>query len=359
MEDIKMRKKIAIFMCLLLVCCMFVASAVVIAKGKPPKPPPGGDPPPAGTVFFKYNDGGGMNMWSMKADGSEKTELGIDYCIDRGWITFGALSRLKHGDHYWFIRFMPVGGSYPDGEPIRELFAVRDDGALEVQLTDDPSLATFKYARAFEWGINDNEITWSAKRWTEDPVPIDFGIYTAAISFDSNGDVTGLSETPYLFWDTGYIYNSNNDYYIPDVKRFDWSPDGNNLVLAKWNLDMYNVDLQADSESSLGTSGYKVSWSPDGSKIAFLRESSLRTINQDGTNEQILVAAIHKGKDRFVDNERIDWSPDSNHVTYTWQVVNRISPPDSDHYVYRVDVNSGKKTSMTNDLEDAYSHSWR
>lgn len=348
-----MRKKTAIFVCLL-VCCMLVASAVVVAPkpdkpGKPPKDPP--PPPPEGTIFFKYNDGNGVDMWSMKADGSEKIELGIDYCIDRGWITFGTPSRLKHGDHYWFIRFQPVGGSYPDGQPIREIFAVRDDGALEVQLTNDPTLATFQYARALVWGINDTEITWSAQKWGADPVmPEEFGIYTAAISFDANGDVVGLSESPYLIWDTGYQYNSNWNAYCPDVKRFDWSPDETKLVLAKWgSFDMYVVDLLPSSETYLGTSGYRVYWSPDGSKIAFIQSHGLRTINPDGTDEEVLVAPSSKGRGQKLVKEEICWSPDSNYLIYTWD-VSKSAEPDSDYYIYRITVNGDGKTSLTNDL---------
>ncbi len=98
-----MRKKTAILVCLLLVMSMVVASAVVVADkpdnpggGKPPKDQP---PPPGGTVYFSQ----GGDMWTMKADGSEKTKLGVYRGVDQGWTAFGAVSRLKHGEHYWFI----------------------------------------------------------------------------------------------------------------------------------------------------------------------------------------------------------------------------------------------------------------
>jgi hypothetical protein len=351
---ITMRKKMVVIVCLLVVSLLLASAVIVVAKpggggGKPPKDPP--PPPPEGTVFFKYNDGGGVDMWSMNADGSGKTEHGLYSTIDRGWVTFGTPSRLIHGDHYWFIRFQPVGGTYPDGQPIREIFAVRDDGALEVQLTNDPTLATFQYARALVWGINDNEITWSAQRWGADPgMPQEFGIYSAAISFDGNGDVTGLSEAPYLIWDTGYVYNSGSGLYCPNVKRFDWSPDETKLVLAKWGtFDMYVVDLVGVSESYLGTSGYRVYWSPDGSKIAFIQSSGLRTINPDGSDEEELVAPSYKGRGQKLVKEEICWSLDSNYLTYTW-VVYKSADPASDDFIYRITVNGDGKTSLTNDL---------
>lgn len=366
-----MKKALAVFVCLLFLASTLGMTAVVLAA-PPDKCEPwpeckngGGDPPPEGTVYFWQYGDEGKEMWTMKADGSEKTELGVYPGIDQGWEAFGATSRLKHGDHYWFIRFCVVGGNYPDGPLVREIFAVRDDGAVEVQLTDDPTLATYHVGRALIWGIDDNEVTWSAKRWGDDPyMPEEFGIYSAAIAFDANGDVIGLSEEPTLIWDTGYHYLDYADDYIPNVKRFDWSPDGSKLVLAKWKhndipWEMFIVDLGAQTETDLGTSGYKVRWSPDGSKIAFLHYYDLRTINPDGTDEQVLVTPKFKGKDKYVDNEDIDWSPDSNHLVYTWIVWFKDDPPDVDHFVYRVDVNSVDKTCMTDDLDDAFSHAWR
>ena len=356
-----MKRIVAVCVCLL-VCFMFVASAVVVAP-KPPYPPgkPQPPPPPEGTVYFStYHD-----MWTMKSDGSEKTKLGVYPGIDESWVAFGDVSRLKHGEHYWFIRFCLVGGNYPDGPLVREIFAVRDDGAKEVQLTDDPTLATYYLGRALVWGIDDTEVTWSAKRWGDDPVmPEEFGIYSAAISFDANGDVIGLSEEPTLIWDTGYHYVAWADDYIPNAKRFDWSPDGSQMVLAKWshngiNWELFIVDLGAQTETDLGTSGYKVRWSPDGSKIAFIRSRDLRTINPDGTDEQVLVAPRLRGKEKYVHNRDIDWSPDSNHLVYTWIVIHKDNPPIIDIFVYRVDVNSGDKTCMTDDLDYGESHAWR
>ncbi len=364
-----MRKAFAIIVCLLFLASALGMSAVVIAappdKCEPwPECKGGGEEPPPGTVYFTQYIDGNPEMWTMNVDGSEKTKLGIYPGIDQSWTAFGTLSRLEHGGHYWFIRFEVVGGNYPDGPLIREIFAVRDDGTVEVQLTDDSTLETNRRARALVWGIDDNTVTWSAKRWGADPVmPEEFGIYSAAISFDDNGDVIGLSEEPTLIWDTGYHLTADGRYN-PNVKRFDWSPDGSQIVLAKiqhndilWEL--FVVDLGAQTETYLGTSGYKVRWSPDGSKIAFIHSKDLRTINPDGTNEQVLVEPRFKGKEKYVSGEDIDWSPDSNHLVYTWNVWYRIDIPVVDHFVYSVDVNSGDKTCMTKELDDAYSHAWR
>jgi hypothetical protein len=348
---------------------MLVATAVVVADkpdnpGKPPKDPP--PPPPEGTVYFQtYNDGN-LEMWTMKADGSEKTQLGIYPGIDGEDEDFGAISRLKHGDHYWFIRFCTVGGNYPDGPLVRELFAVRDDGAVEVQLTDDPTLATNSVGgRAWVWGINDESIEWSAKRWVDGVLDMDsFGIYSAGIDFDANGDVIGLSEEPTMIWNTGT--HSSGPKYHPNVKRFDWSPDGSQMVLVKIYhndilYEIFIVDIVAQTETDLGTTGYRVRWSPDGNKIAFIQNQNLGTINPDGTDEEIIVPSEVKGKTEKTVADKIDWSPDSSHLVYTWRVIRYGNDGPSGHYeVRRVEANGDNPTSMTNDL-DVYagSQAWR
>ncbi len=200
-----------------------------------------------------------------------------------------------------------------------------------------------------------------------------FGIYSAAISFDGDGDVIGLSGEITLIWNTGYAYLASKDAYIPNIKRFDWSPDGSQIVLVKrYHNDIFQyvifiVDMvEPKSEIDLGKTGYRVKWSPDGSKIAFLG-GGLRTINPDGTDEQVIVAGSSKGKyDKRVDDE-IDWSPESSHLVYTWALsrLPNSGIPEGRTYVYRVEVNGDNPTSMTDDLyyydhdARAISHAWR
>ena len=75
---------------------------------------------------------------------------------------------------------------------MRELFAVRDDGTMEVQLTDDPTLANDNYRWDPVFGIDDVNITFGAKRWIEgEEVPVDFGIYSAPIAYDGDGNIIG------------------------------------------------------------------------------------------------------------------------------------------------------------------------
>jgi hypothetical protein len=356
MEEFEMRKKTTIVVCLLLVACMLMVSAVVVAPkpgdkpGKPPKDPP--PPPPTGTIYFIHNGGSGNVWWTMKADGTEKTELPVGSCDDNSHTKWGKLSHLKHGDHYWIVRFCGVAGTYPDGEGRRELFAVRDDNAVTVQLTNDPNIQPNWYRRNLAWTFDDLKIAFGAKRWVNDPDPTiaEFGIYEANVAYDGNGDISGLSD-PVLIWDTGSV--SWGGRYYPDMQHLDWSPDGNHIVFMRMSmgLTLHMVDLVASTEIYL-TVGEGPQWSPDGSKIAFSGNDDLRTINPDGTGEQIVV----EDKDNGKWDERLnlpEWSPDSSHLTY-WlhKLSQRGMGSDSD--IYRVGADGSDKTCLTSDLDGVW-----
>ena len=234
-----MRRALTILVCLLFLASMLGATAVVLA-GKPDKCEPwpeckgGGEeppPPPAGTLYFKYNDGSDYSVWTMKADGSEKVkETLVDCAVLQ-------LSREKHGDHYWYIGFCEiVGETYPDGIPRWEIFAISDDRATIVQLTDDPYLEPRHYETRPEdpfWGINDASVTWGAMKWVCDPDCVideaQAGYFDATVVYDANGDITG-ADPPSLIWWTE-LKLDNDGYYVPRTGGMNhWSPDGNKIV---------------------------------------------------------------------------------------------------------------------------------
>ena len=353
-----MKKVVAVFVCLLFLASTLGMTAVVLAA-PPDKCEPwpeckngGEEPPPAGTIYFVDDDGSGHVFWTMKADGSEKTELLVGSCDDDGTSKYGKLSHMKHGGHYWIVRFCGVEGRYPDNLPRRELFAVRDDNAVGVQLTNDPNIQPVWYRRNLAWTFDDLRIAYGAKRWVCDPdcTITEFGLYEATISYDGNGDIDGMSD-PVLIWDTGSVTWGGR--YYPDMQHLDWSPDGNHIVFMRMGggLTLRVVDLVASTEIYL-TTGEGPQWSPDGSKIAFSGNHDLRTINPDGTGEQIVV----EDKDTGKYNERLnwpEWSPDSGNLTY-WvlKIPNRGMNFDSD--IYRVGADGSDKTCLTKDLDDVY-----
>ena len=350
-----MRKKTAILVCLLL-CCMLVASAVVVAKPPSDKPgggKPGGDDTPAGTLYFKYNDGSGDAVWTMKADGSDKTKLplkpGLDHYYDDYTYNFGEISHLKHNDHYWFLRFEVIDGEYyPDGLPRREAFAVRDDNSIKAQMTDDPTLAPSHRDIGSYWSPADDFISWGAKKWVFDGSEwvlddTQAGVFTATVQHDGNGDIIGAS-SPTLIW-LVELTQDTDGYWRPRTgHNHDWSPDGTKFVWQRQGIQV--VDLVARTETWI-TTKLTPRWSPDGNKIAFIRDG-LWTINPDGSDEQLIVEA-EDGRRIWKSVGDSRWSPDSLHISYNYRET-ILAKMTSKSWICRIEISSKEITKMTDDL---------
>jgi hypothetical protein len=324
-----MRKKTAIYVCLLVVCCLLLSATVVVAPKPPDKPgKPGGDDIPAGTLYFEYNDGSGNAVWTMKADGSDKTKLsvepGYDFYYDSYTYNFGELSHLKHNEHFWFLRFEVIDGEfYPDGLPRREAFVVRDDNTIKVQMTYDPNLAPSQRDLGGYWAPDDE--------------------FTATVQYDGNGDITGAS-SPNLVWLTE-ITLDDDGYWRPRTgHNHDWSPDATAFCWQRGGIQV--VDLIEGIETHI-SDGYTPRWSPDGNKIAFVN-GGVRIINPDGSDEQLIVPAEDSRNIwRYTGNPR--WSPDSLHISYNYREFNP-SKMTSKTWICRVEASGGRVTKMTNDL---------
>jgi len=104
-----------------------------------------------------------------------------------------------------------------------------------------------------------------------------------------------------------------------------WSPDGSKIAFSNGQLKVMNAD---GTGATTLTSGYYPQWSPDGSKIAFLRENhtnrapcsqspctlSFYVINPDGSG------LVHLEHNLFYGSEGEDvgpsWSPDGSRVAF-------------------------------------------
>jgi len=307
------KKKAAVLLCLLLVGSMMATTAAVSAK-KPDNPGGGGGgddgPTPTGTIYYGYPEDGVGYMWTMDPDGTSRTKV--------GGLVGGSMSAEKHGGHYWYVRYQATSGKYPDGQWCQEIFAARDDGGTPVQLTDDVSLATNYICCPPAWGPGDAFISWSACRWGTDAggdYVHEAGIYAASVTFDGNGDVTGIGGVT-LVHDTGYWSASvggGSNYYPVARDSLDWSPDGGSVVYGT-NGGTYLYDTETDSSSKL-TNGYYANWNPDGTLIALLDNNDLLTIKPDGTGRTTVVD-LSNTKSTNVSVQRVLWSPDGEFMSY-------------------------------------------
>lgn len=124
-----------------------------------------------------------------------------------------------------------------------------------------------------------------------------------------------------------------------------WSPDGSRIAfMHDYNLYIMNSD---GSNQTQAINGFvrNLAWSPDGSKIAFERGASANDSNHYA-NMDIWVVDLNSGDTRNLTNTpgvydgNPSWSPDSTRIVFeSWR--------NSDIQIYVVDINSLSTTQLT------------
>jgi hypothetical protein len=142
-----------------------------------------------------------------------------------------------------------------------------------------------------------------------------------------------------------YVSNKTSDYfgqsaiYVYDVERgeeklvvpgvhsaLSWSPDGNRILYSKYNdpsvyghlyYDLYMYDINTDKESqvTIGRRAFNPAYSPDGSQIAFVYATdgtiNIGLVDADGTNFRA-VTGFKNGEQAF----NPSWSPDGEWIVF-------------------------------------------
>jgi Tol biopolymer transport system component len=183
---------------------------------------------------FLYNVGGGAELYSVSADGSQKTQL-----ADR--VGYFAIS--------------------PDGRRI----------ALETLAASPPQLATMNVdGTAFAQVTNEDQ-RLSHPTWSSDGGWIGHSRRDAYWIVDAKGGQAQLLVPPEL---------------VPGLYECVWSPQGPVLVCNTLTQPpaLHLVDLVSGTTSKLiDAGGWTPAWSPDGNQIAFQRDQQVWVVHADGS----------------------------------------------------------------------------
>ena len=263
---------------------------------------------PSGLIYYQSASvslpGSSSQMFSMRADGSQKTALGINT---------GLPSVLTHGGKRWFLRNQAiVGQTNLSGGQRYEAFAVREDGLASVQLTNDPAMGIFLNWTPNET-VNGAVVAGLARRWNADGTvdPASIGVYAATLRFDAAGNVMGLDGPPAFLVSNGgseFSFSSDMTRLVED------SSSGLRIVDVATGVGTVVV---ADSAREYV---HSPAWSPNGSKIVFSvydryvqGVGRLDTVSPDGTGR----ATVVKTRSGYFGSAR--WSPDSSSVAFIIQ----------------------------------------
>jgi Tol biopolymer transport system component len=146
-----------------------------------------------------------------------------------------------------------------------------------------------------------------------------------------------------------------------------WSPDSRHLVIAAseeydvygWQ-DVYRIDVNGGEPVNLTPTDQTEqhpSFSPDGTRIVFQRDSEIWTMDADGSNQTQLTNEESR-------TQLPQWSPDGKRIAYcVEEILAEGSPGNPNDAIWIMDADGGRKTQLTgysidNDYHSTYDYDW-
>ncbi|HBI15425.1 MAG TPA: hypothetical protein DDY20_07930 [Desulfobulbaceae bacterium] len=279
------------------------------------------------------NSSGNKEIFVSRPDGTGKTRL-TDNLLEDSNASFGTDGRIYferfNGSSHYEIWRMDSDGTNP-----ANLTAAHSGMQYERKVAPSPDSSKISY-----WS---NNALWVANADGTGPVQVSKTGFELA---DYNGNYGWSPDSSRLAY---------NCYVTTDTTGYQWT-----YQICVVNADGTGHDQLTDTLPGSGQNSWPV-WSPDGSKIAFLQESSpeymVRTINPDGSGLVSVDAFSYSAPGWTNHNGPLSWSPDSNWLAYTKRWYN--GPPDyTDYYtIHMANVNTLVKHQLTQDYSD-YAPFW-
>jgi hypothetical protein len=285
-------------------------------------------PAPTGTIYVQDlstldPSTNTVMLHAMDADGGNVTPV---LRADRG-VRPGRLLRGATAPARWFLTMKTVEGAEVGGNPRRDVYAVRADGA-EVRLT---SHATTEYWMP-EWGSESADLAGVfvlGRRWTStEPdatvVPGTAGLYRAEVVFDEEGSGVESVRAPVLWtllFDAtvgdlqgrcGAAYLASYGGDTPDVAAYSYSPVAGYLAVQDLDASTPRIRVVSEIEGDAAGFGPFQRWEgQDPSWVAPDAENASRIVyarflpGEGGdTDAWVIETATDTGQGDFTSNVR-------------------------------------------------------
>lgn len=256
----------------------------------------GGGADPDSTLY--YVDAGSGSFRSIHPDGTGDTALSVN----------GVPSYAVHNGARWFVRLRSSGVNNPDGFAAQDVVVETASGSVTI-VTGSESL---RHAKP-RWARDDSFVSYFVIEWTGPGASdAEARLVRVDVTWGSDG-VPGFGEEEFVM-DVGLdpvrYWNP-----APNVGEMEWAPigAGDKFVFddqPNSNLSKIHVrDVGAATTAQL-VGGFDPQWSPDGARIAFHRDFSIRTITPSGSGEAVVQAKSKKNGAFSIPK----WSADGAHI---------------------------------------------
>jgi Tol biopolymer transport system component len=257
-------------------------------------------------IAYVSDASGALDIWVMRADGSNQVNLTNDAAEDfaPAWSPDGTRIAFNHR----------TGA----GRLTREIFVMNADGSNRAQITH-------------------NDVADVMPAWSPDGTKIAFVSFGADDNRDiwvMNADGSGLAN----------LTNSDSFDFLPD-----WSPDGKLIGFTSdrsTEFAMYTMRADGSRVRAIGPIGVNASdgaWSPNGRQIAFEDNGCAECEEGDHFVMAANGSSVRQLTDTPDNELDVEWSPDGEHIAFD---VGSADFGATDIAV--IDLDDGRVTFLTN-----------
>jgi hypothetical protein len=301
------------------------ASASPAAKGKPPKSPtatptPGGGGGPDGTVYLERTD----TIVKADASGGSQTVLtGFDANGSRHLAT-----RAQHDGQAWFVinAYVDPTPVYPDGHPIRDLYAY-DEAANAVALTaldaSMQSLGGYNWAYDAARSLEDGVVLFTGREFDGSGNVTQGGIYQVQVAFDGSGAITGAVAGSLTLVAPAPLVTDGSRGLVPDAGYLSANGDGTQVLYSRVSdstIMRTAFPTTSSSHTSLGIVGLDAEWSPTEDLIVYSAYDNGRNLysatSSGGNVTKIVDGQARRGNKPGVANWAPRFAPDGAHLLF-------------------------------------------
>ena len=137
----------------------------------------------------------------------------------------------------------------------------------------------------------------------------------------------------------------------PDDGNPDWSPDGSKITYDVSQTQVFEANQDGTGIRALVPGGYEAAWSPDGTRIAFVRffggAGEIFVMNADGSGQTDLTNSPANDGDP-------SWSPDGTKIAFTTD-----RGPVGDNEIYVMNADGTGQTDLTNTPANESDPDWQ
>jgi Tol biopolymer transport system component len=312
--------------------------------------------PDGSKLAFESNRTGSPEIYVMNADGSHVSRLTNTPGFD------GSPAWSPDGRQIAFVSDRDGPGIYvmqSDGSDVRKVVGGKQVGPLDPEWSPDSASLAYASSSGAEMGTGINVIDLVSGHtrsltdlgdlccpsWRPRPEQVEIG----KIAFSKGGPSGGI----YLMNPDG----SGVERLTSDPGDIDlaWSPDGSRIAFVRFrggNADIYVMNANGSEVVRLTRDGANSApaWSPDGRKIAFARaapgNTDIYVMDPDGSNVTNLT------NDPLLESAPA-WSPDGSRIAFSAYV----SPPGPVH-IYTMGADGTSRTKITDSELDDGSPAW-